>query len=281
VPEDRPDVFAYLDYRAYLRDHYRWGKKHRNLSHRAFARRAGVKSPSFLKRVMESKRNLSEQSAERVGEACRLEGEALTYFQDLVRFNQAKTSDERRVAYERLQGFARYRRVHTLEVHRDAYHAHWYLPAIRELAGSPLFRDDPKWIANNLRPRIKVSEAKAALRTLEEMGLLERDEDGALRQTDAIVSTGPETASVHLARFHKGMIARGAASIDEFPSPERDISSLTLCVDANGLQRLKRRIQAFRRELLLDDALSEGLARQVVQVNFQLFPLSAVVEDET
>jgi uncharacterized protein (TIGR02147 family) len=57
------------------------------------------------------------------------------------------------------------------------------------------------------------------------------------------------------------------------PARERDISSLTLCLGSGGLARLKERIQAFRRELL-ELAESEGQPSQVVQINFQLFPLT-------
>ena len=38
------------------------------------------------------------------------------------------------------------------------------------------------------------------------------------------------------------------ASIDEVPSAERDISSLTLCLGPEALAEVKRRVQAFRRE---------------------------------
>ena len=54
-------------------------------------------------------------------------------------------------------------------------------------------------------------------------------------------------------------------------SPGR--SSLTLCLGRGGLMNLKTRLQRLRRELLELSAL-ETEPEQVVQVNFQLFPLS-------
>ena len=279
--EERPDVYSYLDYRSFLRDYYDWGKANRNVSHRGLARRAHLKSPSYLKRVMDGTRNLSAQTAERVGAACMLKGKALEYFGDLVQFNQAKTSDQRRAAYARIRGFERYRRVRQLDIALDDYFAHWYVPVIRELAASPRFNPDPSWVAKAVRPRIKLSEAKAALRVLEKLGLLIRDDDGRVRPADKLVSTGGQTASVQMGHFHRAMIGRGMAAIDEIAAAERDISSLTFCVDATGLERLKQRIQVFRRELLVDDTISEGIPQQVVQVNFQVFPLSRVLEDES
>jgi len=48
---------------------------------------------------------------------------------------------------------------------------------------------------------------------------------------------------------------------------------LTFCVSPEGLERLKRRIQAFRRELI-EMVEAEPERNQVVQLNLQLFPLS-------
>jgi uncharacterized protein (TIGR02147 family) len=73
--------------------------------------------------------------------------------------------------------------------------------------------------------------------------------------------------------YHRAMMERAADSIDIFEPEERDISSLTLCLGAEGVRRLKERIQRFRRELL-ELSTRENNPRQVLQINFQIFPLS-------
>ncbi|MCB9620237.1 MAG: TIGR02147 family protein, partial [Sandaracinus sp.] len=46
------DVYGYLDYRAYLRDFYETKKAAgRGFSFRSFSKRAGLKSPNYLKLV--------------------------------------------------------------------------------------------------------------------------------------------------------------------------------------------------------------------------------------
>ena len=83
----------------------------------------------------------------------------------------------------------------------------------------------------------------------------------------------PETVGIHVANYHRAMMVRAAESIDLVPSDDRDISSLTLGVGQGGLARLKERVQRFRRELL-ELSLLEDEPERVVQLNFQLFPLS-------
>jgi uncharacterized protein (TIGR02147 family) len=266
------DVFRYLDYRAFLADYYKQ-KKRRGFSYRAFSRSAGLGAPNYHKLVIAGARNLTPAMAARFAAACGLSGESADYFAQLVAFNQARGIDARNKSYERLSAFRRYRQAQKLEVAQAAYHSTWYLPAIRELVASPGFREDPAWLASALIPAIKPAEAKHALELLIELGLLERDARGRLRQCAKVVSTGPETRSMNIGNYHAEMMRRATAAIELVPAPERDISSLTMCLDDAGLSRIKQRIQEFRRELI---ELADAVARpsRVVQLNFQLFPLS-------
>jgi uncharacterized protein (TIGR02147 family) len=275
------DVFEYLDYRAFLRDLYLERKERgRGFSYRAFSRRAGLKSPNYLKMVIDGIRNITPAMAERFARALGLEGEGAQYFVNLVAFNQASTAAERNTHYQRLTTSRRYRKAHRIDLAHAAYHSTWYLPAIRELAARSDFSDDPDWIARTLVPAVSRIDARRAVATLVELGMLVRDSSGRLVQGEALVSTGAETRSLHIANYHRTMMERAAESIDLFPSEDRDISSLTLCLGDDGVQRLKDRIQRFRRELLEMSALEDDPVR-VVQVNFQLFPLSTASTDRT
>lgn len=275
-----PDVFEYLDYRAYLRDYYAYAKEaRRGFSFRNFSRRAGLGSPNHLKRVMEGQRNLTPEMAQRFAEALGLGGEAADYFTHLVQFGQAKTSTERSRAYEKLTGFKAYRRTRKLDLAHAAYHSTWYVPAVRELAAREDFRAEPAWIARRLLPPIKPSEAKGALDILLDLGLLKREEGGRVVQAEPLITTGPEMHALHIANYHRTMMQRAAESIDLVPSARRDISAVTILVGDGGMTRVKQMIRHFRRQLL-ELAVSEPKPTQVVQVNFQIFPLSVARDQE-
>lgn len=277
-----PNVYSFLDYRAFLRAHYEHKKGVGRLSFRAFSQRAGLKSPNYLKLVMDGQRNLSSDMAPRFARACGLTGDAERYFERLVDFNQARTVDVRTQCYRKLCRERRFRERNKLGPAQDLYHSRWYLPAIRELAASVDFNSDPEWIAARLLPPISARDAQLAVDTLVELGMLKREGKGRntkLARGEPTVSTGPEVRSLHLANFHRAMIDHASTSIDRIPVDQRDISSLTLCLGEDGLDRIKRAVQRFRRELLEIEQL-EAEPRQVVQINFQLFPLSAVKPEE-
>lgn len=268
------DVFQYQDLRRYLADAYAWKKEHtRGFSFRSFSRRIGVKSPNHLKRVIDGERNLTDAMARTYAKAFGLKGEAATYFCDLARFSRARSHEEREAAWRAMMHSARYREAHAQDVRFASYCAHWYLPAIRELAGCPDFEPKASWIAGQLVPPITREQAAEALQILLDLGLLERTEAGQVRRHDAVVTTGPETRGMHIRQYHRSMLERAGESMALVHHAERDISSVTLCISDRKLAELKAEIQAFRKKLM---ALAEEHPHpdRVVQFNVQLFPLS-------
>ena len=271
------DVFRYDDYRAFLRAYYarRKGQK-RGISLRGFSRRVGLRSPNYLKLVMDGERNLSGELAVRFGEACGLAGEALDYFCALVAHDQAKSVSERALHHARLRGFKRFRETHKLAAAQASYHAHWFVPAIRELAARADFRDEPQWIARTLWPSITAAEAKRALTTLLELGLLARDEARRVRQAEPLVETPDGPLGHHVVSFHREMMRLASEALERVPREQREVASLTLCLSPARVKELKAELEQLEQQWLQRYG-SEG-ATQVVQLNVQMFPLSRAKE---
>jgi uncharacterized protein (TIGR02147 family) len=144
---------------------------------------------------------------------------------------------------------------------------------VRELAARADFTSDPSWVARTLEPSITSAQASKALTVLSALGLLVADAQGVLRPVDHNVTTGLAPLGHQIADYHRAMIERAAAAIDLFPRDEREIASLTLCVDDDLVPELKARLATFRRELM-QFAEHTGDRKRVIQINFQLFPLS-------
>jgi uncharacterized protein (TIGR02147 family) len=273
------DVFRYRDYRAFLRAYYERNKERKEgYSLRAFSRVTGLRSPNYLKLVMDGDRNLTPSMALRFAEGCGLAGSAVEYFCELVAFNQARVAQERELHYARLTRFSQFRKVHKLDVAQAAYHSEWYVPAIRELSSRQDFRDDPVWIAKTLTPTITPAQAKRAVSILLELGLLFRDDAGRLVQAQELLETQPGPLGHHVIAFHRSMMALASESLDRIPRDEREISSLTLCLSADQFSDLKQELSQLRSRLLQRYQAGPDCQR-VIQLNFQLFPLSRSGED--
>ncbi len=269
-----PDIFTYLDYRAYLRDHYLAGKQHTSaFSYRYLARRAGFASPNFIKLVIEGQRNLGGDSPERVVSAFGLRAEEADFFYKLVAFDQATETAERNEAYAAIASSQRFRTARRIEHDAFEYLSHWYYPAIRELAARADFRDDPVWVAATLRPSVKPREAEHALDALFRLKLLVRKDDGSISRGEPSITTGHEVAALAARNYHYEMLERARGSIEGCSREERDVSALTVCVPATLVEPLKARIHRFREELLELCDSSES-PEVVYQLTVQLFPLS-------
>ena len=273
------DVFSYFDYRSFLRDAYADLKQNqRGFSYRWFARRAGMTSPNFLKLVMDGKRNLTSESTEKFAGALGLNSQETSFFHELVGFTQAPTAHEKNRHFERIGAFRRHRAVRALERHQFEYLSNWWNPAIRELVACEGFIEDETWIAQKLVPPISPAQARQALDLLLALGFLERDASGALRQGEPLLSTGPEVRSLAVGNFHRQMMERAAASIEEVDREMRDISGLTVALSPESFQMFKQKIVELRAELL-ELSAAETRPTRVVQINFQLFPLAITQKD--
>ncbi|MCB9780585.1 MAG: TIGR02147 family protein [Alphaproteobacteria bacterium] len=281
MPPTRPDVFATLDHRQFLADWFDW-RKHENprFSHRLFARLAGQRSPSLLSEVIKGRRNLTASTSLAFCKAMDLDEEEAAFFGLLVQLDRAVSDEERNEIWEQLSATRRFQQARRIEGEAVRYLSVWYLPAIRELATCPGFRPDPVWIAATLVPRITTDQAEDALATLQALGMLQIDTDGGVTVRDTTIVTPHEVAGLAVHNYHRGMLGRAIESIAVFRPAERHLGAVTVAIPGDLLPRLKTELSAFQERILdLCDSASPDRDR-VVQINLQLFPLSALIEPE-
>lgn len=273
-------VYEFLDFRAYLRAYYEASKRSRpSFSFRMFSKLAGLKSPNFLKLVMDGERNLGQESVQRFSSALKLPPREAEFFADLVSFGQADNMAEKNRAFERIAASRRFRQARRIDGELFAYLSHWYNPAVRELAARDDFQEDPRWIAAQLLPHITAGEAAEAMKLLLSLGLLVRDPgSGRVVRGEPTLTTEHEVRSLGAAAFHRQMLERAGHSLDLVPGKQRDLAALTVCVSSETAALVKQRIHEFR-EAITELCDSDPRGRIVYQLNLQWFPLSIPGEE--
>jgi len=269
----------YLDFRALLRDLVAQRSGDPAYSFRALSRRAGLRSTNYLSLVIKGERTLSEATAQRLAAALALGRRDTDYFCVLVATARAKSATQREELRERLSRLRDRGEVRVLGKAQSDYHSRWYIPAVRELVARPDFDPNPHWIARTLQPAITPAQARRALRVLEALGLIGLDASGHWVQSDPLLSTGEGPLGHHVFSFHRAMLDRASQALDDVPRQDREVSALTMGVSEAVFRELQERIARFRRELLHLAELPQDVDR-VVQINFQLFPLSRRRESE-
>jgi uncharacterized protein (TIGR02147 family) len=283
VTKPLPNLFEYDNYRLFVKDAYEALKTNDPaVSFRSFARAAGFKSHNFLSLIIEGKSNISLESADKIGKVFQLNAEEALFFRNLVLLNQAKNNDEKHLYAKEILRSKTYRKIHPFNESKYEFFAHWYVSAVRELVALPKFKEDPAWIASHVIPPIKPAEAKKALEDLLNLGLVQRNEEGRLVQSDALLSTPPEVSSAYIANWHKEYMKRALESLDLLPRDQRDISAVTIGFSKKNLAVLKEMLINFRKGVLhLASQQSEQSEKDIlVQVNVQMFLLAETDSDE-
>lgn len=273
-------VFEYMNYREYLRDFYEQKKQAvPYFSFRLFSEQAGFKAPNMLKLVMDGDRNLTKESVFKFAKALGLTKKESEYFENLVFFNQSQTLEEKNAYLKPLMKARGSTDPRKIEQSEYEYYSAWYHPVIRELATAVDFGDDYRVLGAMVSPSISAAEAQKSVELLVRIGFLQRGDNNRLVASSAVLTTGPRVRSVAVANYHRDMMRLASESIERYSADERDISSLTLGVSESTRQIIVERVRQLRKELLAL-AEAEKNAERVVQVNFQVFPLSAPIADK-
>lgn len=269
----KPDIYQFLDYREYLRAYYDAAKAAvPAFSYRYFSRRAGFSSPNYLKLVMDGDRNPNADSVSKIVRGLGLASEPARFFRALVDFSQADSAERKNAAFAKVSSAQQFRAARKLDHSMFEYLSCWYIPAIREMAAREDFHDDPQWIADQVFPPITAVEAEAALIILFELGLLVV-EAGRITRGEPTWTTGHEVRSLAIGNYHRQMLERAAASIEDVPSELRDLSALTVVIQEDTVPELKELIHGFR-ESMIERCERDEAREAVYQLGIQLFPLS-------
>jgi uncharacterized protein (TIGR02147 family) len=267
-----PNIYSYIDFREFLKSYYIEQKSVTpSFSHRQFLNKAGISSPSFLKQIIDAKRNLTEKTTEQFLKALKLKKRESLFFKTLVLFNQAKTSANKQKFYLQLREISKAAETKIVGSEAFDYYQNWYTSALRELI-SMHPHASPGVLGKLLHPQVSGREIKKSLQLLLNLGLLERTPTG-WKQKDQNISTGHEVSSMVVRDFNRKMLDLAEASLDRFPQAERNITGVTLGASKKTYAVLVEEIKAFQ-DRVMNILSQDKNPEKVYQMNVVLFPLS-------
>ena len=267
------DVLEYTNYHQYIADYYAEKKAKSAFTWQEFTRAAGFSSPVFLKYVSEGRSNLSEETAGQVASAMGLANYELDYFCEMVRFDHAKTDEEKKSIFNKMLAIADIHKVRVLEGDSFRYFDSWKNPVLRELAPA-MPGAKPLALAKACRPEITAAEVSESLSFLIKANLLQKDENGNYVQTEKSVTTGPmDVTPVAVRGMHRQMGEFALETIEGVPQDQRHFSGLTLGITQSAYDEIVEEIAAFRKRIIAI-ATRDDETDEVYRLNVQFFPLT-------
>jgi uncharacterized protein (TIGR02147 family) len=274
------NIFEYFDYREYLGDVFGDIKKQRGeFSFRVFSKEAGIHCHNFLPRILQRKRNLTEDFIKLLSKYLELSIKEEKYFRILAVFNNSKKLSEKEQSLKLMLSIRVTNDEYKIKDKKLIFFEKWYYPVVRELAILLDFKDDFKLLARKCIPRITAAQAESAVFFLVKNGFLTKNRRGRYETAEPILATEAEVNSAIISRYHKTTLTQCADAVETMKKEERNFTSSTLSISMPMYEEMKMEI-FYLRKRFLDMARRCENPEMVCFAGFQLLPRSEIITDK-
>lgn len=244
-------------------------------SHRTFSKWMNFRSPNHLLMIIQGKRNISWTSLPVYFKILKFNKKERNYFELLVKCNQTEDMALKAELFQEISSHWSVAGEKLQEAHLH-YLSQWPLIAIREMVTLSNFKENGEWIRKKLGNKITAAQALGGIHKLLTLGLLKRNKNKKLIQSDSYITTGDETHAVAAFLYHQEMIRLAMESLQKKSSSERNITALTFTLKKDDYENLVHLIHDFRKKIIawLQNRPEQNKDEDLYQLNMHLFPLT-------
>jgi len=277
------DIFKFSDYRAFLKSYYLFEKaRNKGFSFRYFAKKASLRSPNYLKLIIDGKRNLTNEMIFKFAKAIGLTGSRFDYFENMVLFNQAKNNEEKEYYSFRLKSKSQPVVTTQLTTEQLQVLGRWYASAICEMSKSPSFKSDADWIAQRLLGAVSTDEIEQTVQMMLECKLLHKEANGQVKPNFEVISK-ENFNSLFARKSVKTMMKKGLDLFEVLPREQRKYYTHTFLLPVDKFEYMQDKIRAFERDMIQESVrlyrqMDPNTSVKVYQYNSQMFPLTKNVD---
>ena len=279
-----PSLGAFTDYRAFLKEFYEFKRaqtrsSRRPYSYATFAAAADIRSPNYLKLIIDGARNLSPEMAKKFAKGMGLAKEETDEFCALVEYSQAVEPLERNRRLKVLSDMRVRQQLKSGEINAETWEkvpgwVTWVLYALTDQRNVKFAPDD---LYDLMRGKARPEEIRRSLDRLLAAGELVRDaETGEVSKGREIMS-GTENVPVALVRkLQAELIYLGLESLFRDQPQDREIGAQTMALTEDEFEVLKFELRQFRKRWAKDVGVARKVSKgdRVFQLNIQLFPVT-------
>ena len=280
----RPALGAYTDYRHFLRDFYEFKRRQtraslRPYSYATFAAAADIKSPNYLKLIIDGQRNLSREMAVKFGKAMGLNKDEIEEFLALVAFTQAVEPLERNRHLKTLADLRVRQQLKSGEINAETWEKvpGWVTWVLYALADQKDVKFTPESLHALMRGKARPDEIRRSLEKLIEAGDLSVDAGTGEAAKGRELMSGSENVPVALVRkLQTELIYLGLESLFQDQPQDREFGAQTFALTEDEFELLKFELRQFRKRWSKDVSVARKTTKgdRVYQLNIQLFPVS-------
>lgn len=266
----RPQIFESVDWRKFLKEMVEYCKEVEGMSHRDIVKKAGLKSPGYLSRLLGGERRISVSVAERLAKALKLTASETRYLVKMAEFVLEANSDRKEERFRALLKIQERFRPSELLPQQFSFYSKWYLPVIFEAAGVLELPRHKRTVIEELR--ISESDFNQAIQVLKDLGFLKMEANRLVRGK-ANLSTPVELENLAVRRFHLDILKVAEQRISELPKDERVATGMTIALNESEFESFKSDFNDFMDKMAIKYDAGDKEGACIYHAELLLFPV--------
>lgn len=250
--KQKPIIFSYNNFRTYLKDLYTFRNTLDPLFSKAFiCKQLGLpNSRSYFQDVLNGK-FVSSLKIPLFIRVFQLDKDEAQFFKVLVNYNQATgDQDDREALFEQLISLNRTPKT-IISPQVYSYYKEWYHSVIRTVLSIIDFRKDGNYrtLARKIFPPITERQARSSVQLLSDLELVKENENGYLKPTDKVISTGTYAKDEIIKQYQlKAIEIAREAIVRDHGQPQRVITK-TMSLSEESYSRIVKSLEKFSAEV--------------------------------
>lgn len=288
--QQAPNVTEYMDYRKYLADFYAFRREQtkkdlRPYSYQMFSAAANIKSPQYLRLIIDGKRNLSDDMIGKFSKALHLNREHTEELKSLVHYTQATDPSERNRFLKDLMEKRVSQKIKSGEIDSKAFEkipgwVAWILYSMTDVKGVNFEISQLKQL---LGEKATQDEIQEALNKLLESGQLVRDpETQEIKKSRPLMENADNIPVALVRKLQAELLYLGMESLFQDDPTDREFGTVTLSMTEKEFEEIKFKLRQMRKQMTKDNSIarSQSAGERIYQLNIQLFPVTKKLEQE-
>lgn len=287
---DYPELSQFVDYRKYLAAFFEFKVAEtrgrlRPYSYSDFSAAADIKSPNYLKLIIEGKRNLSKDMCRRFSRALKHSRAQAKEFSLLVEYGQEKDPLQRTHHLKDLSEYRAKKSLRNGEINQKTWDqvSNWLVWVLYAMVEQKDVEFTPAGLRKLLRGQVNEAQIQQALDKLVSAGDIEINPETHEAKKMGLSMSGMDQIPTELVRkIQSELIYLGLESLHKNTTQEREVSGFTLAMTEKEFEWVRFELRKLRKQIQKEISLKreQDAGDRVYQVNMQLFPVTDMVSEE-
>lgn len=280
----QPVLSEYVDYRLFLADQYAWKQWEtrgnlRPFSYSDFSAAANIKSPNYLKLIIEGKRNLSKEMCQKFSRALRFSRSQTKEFSLLVNYCQEKDPMQRNRSLKELSEYRAKKLMDEGKINQETWDqvSSWLVWVLYAMVDQRQVEFKPAKLRKLLRGQVNEAQITQSMDKLVKSGDIVIDPDTLIAKRTSKTMSGLEDVPAELVRkIQSELIYLGLESLHKYGPQEREVSGFTMAMTEKEYEWVRFELRKLRKHIQKEISMKreEEAGDRVYQVNIQLFPVT-------